>query len=64
MPKGSLNFADVHLWSLLAGLKDDPAHSSPVHVVTLASLWGVFIRFITPIAVMIAFLNTIGWLKL
>jgi len=31
-------------------------------VVTLASLWGIFIRFISPIAVMIAFLNTIGWL--
>jgi len=59
---GSHNFGDVHLWSLLAGLKDDPSHSSKVHVVTLASLWGIFIRFISPIAVMIAFLNTIGWL--
>ena len=62
--QGSLNFADVHLWSLLAGLKDDPSHSSPVHVVTLASLWGIFIRFVSPVAVMIAFLHAIGWLKL
>jgi len=61
---GSQNFADVHLWSLLAGLKDDPSHSSPIHVVTLASLWGIFIRFISPVAVMIAFLHAIGWLKL
>jgi len=61
---GSHNFADVHLWSLLAGLKDDPSHSSDLHVVTLASLWGIFIRFISPFAVLLAFLHTIGWLRL
>ena len=61
---GSRNFADVHLFSLLAGLKDDESHNSAVHVVTLASLWGVFIRFISPVAVLVAFLNTIGWLDL
>ena len=60
--QGSHNFADVHLFSLLAGLKDDPSHNSEVHVVTLASLWGIFIRFISPVAILIAFLNTIGWL--
>jgi NSS family neurotransmitter:Na+ symporter len=60
--EGSHNFADVHLWSLLSGLRDDPSHNSDVHVITLASLWGIFIRFISPVAVMIAFLNTIGWL--
>ena len=62
--QGSHNFADVHLLSLLAGLQDDESHNSDVHVVTLASLWGVFIRFISPVAVLIAFLNTIGWLDL
>jgi NSS family neurotransmitter:Na+ symporter len=41
---GSHNFADVHLFSLLAGLKDDDSHNSHVHVFTLASLWGIFIR--------------------
>lgn len=61
---GSHNFADVHLFSLLAGLKDDHSHNSKVHVVTLASVWGIFIRFISPVAVLIAFLNTIGWLDL
>jgi NSS family neurotransmitter:Na+ symporter len=61
---GSHNFADVHLISLLAGLKDDPSHSSDVHALTLASLWGIFIRFISPVAVLIAFLHTIGWLDL
>ncbi len=60
---GSANFADVHLVSLLAGLKDDPSHNAPVHVVTLASLWGIFIRFISPVAVLVAFLYTIGWIE-
>lgn len=61
---GSANFGDIHLISLLAGLKSDPSHSSGVHVLTLASLWGIFIRFISPVAVLIAFLHTIGWIKL
>lgn len=61
---GSHNFADVHLIALLAGLKDDPSHNSSRHPLTLASLWGIFIRFVSPVAVLIAFLNTIGWLDL
>ncbi|MBN2640826.1 MAG: sodium-dependent transporter [Victivallales bacterium] len=59
---GSHNFADVHLIALLAGLKDDPSHNSDYHVLTLAALWGIFIRFISPVAVMIAFLYNIGWI--
>ncbi len=62
--RGSHNFGDVHLMSLLAGLKDDPSHNAEIHVVTLASVWGLFIRFISPVAVLIAFLNAIGWLNL
>ncbi len=61
---GSHNFADVHLITLLAGLKDDPSHNSPVHVWTLASTWGIFLRFISPVAIFIAFLFTIGAIKL
>ncbi len=59
---GSCNFADVHLISLLAGLKDDPSHNSEYHVLTLAAMWGIFIRFISPVAVAIAFMHQIGWL--
>lgn len=62
--KGADNFGDVHLISLLAGLKDDPSHNSDVHVLTLASLWGIFIRFISPLAILIAFLHTVGWLDI
>ncbi len=61
---GSQNFADVHLWSVMAGLRDDPSHNSDVHVYTIASVWGVFVRFVCPVAVIIAFLYTIGWLDL
>lgn len=62
---GSNNFADVHLIALLAGLKDDPSHSnSEYHVLTLAAVWGIFIRFITPVLVTIAFLYTVGWISI
>ncbi len=60
---GSQNFADVHLWSVLAGLRDDPSHNSDVHVVTLASVWGVFVRFVAPVAIVYAFLYAVGWLQ-
>jgi neurotransmitter:Na+ symporter, NSS family len=60
---GSHNFADVHLIALLAGLKDDPSHNDQrYHVLTLAAVWGIFIRFITPVLVTIAFLHTLGWI--
>ncbi|MFA7231636.1 MAG: sodium-dependent transporter [Victivallaceae bacterium] len=62
---GSSNFADVHLISLLSGLKDDPSHNNEkYHVITLAALWGILIRFIAPAAVMLAFLHTVGWISL
>lgn len=61
---GSKNFADVHLLTLMAGLKDDPSHNASTHPLTLATLWGIFIRFICPVAILITFLHTIGWLNL
>jgi NSS family neurotransmitter:Na+ symporter len=61
---GSENFADVHLVALLAGLKDDPSHNDKKHIWTLASLWGIFIRFVSPVAVLVAFFYTIGWIDL
>ncbi len=61
--KGSQNFADVHFFTLLAGLKDDPSHNERTHAFTLASIWGFFIRFVSPVAVTIAFLYNIGWIQ-
>ncbi len=54
---GSNNFADVHLVALLAGLKDDASHNDEhYHILTLASVWGIFIRFVAPAAITIAFI--------
>jgi len=61
---GAANFGDVHLLSLMAGLKDDPAHNSSIHVLTLASLWGVFVRFVCPVAILITFLHIVGIINL
>jgi NSS family neurotransmitter:Na+ symporter len=61
---GAENFGDVHLLSLMAGLKDDPAHNSSVHPLTLASLWGVFVRFVCPVAILVTFLHIIGLINL
>jgi len=41
-----------------------PNKNAGAHPFTLASLWGIFIRFICPVAILIAFLHTIGWLNL
>jgi len=61
---GSANFGDVHLLSLMAGLKDDPSHNSRTHALTLASLWGVFVRFVCPVAILVTFLHIIGVIDL
>jgi neurotransmitter:Na+ symporter, NSS family len=60
--EGNSWFGNINVFVLMAGLKDDPAHNSENTSFTLASTWGVFIRFLSPIAVTIAFLNTIGWI--
>ncbi|MDO5554775.1 MAG: sodium-dependent transporter [Planctomycetia bacterium] len=62
--KGGQQYIDVNFFSLLAGLKDDPISQSRAHTLTLGTCWGIFIRFITPIAIIIAFLHSIGWLSL
>jgi len=60
--RGSHQTVDVNFFTLLAGLKDDPNSQEKTHTMTLATVWGIFIRFITPICVIIAFLHAIGWL--
>ncbi len=60
--QGAPSFGNVHLVSLLAGLKDLPPSNGGPPPYTLAAFWGIFIRFISPVAIMLAFLHTIGWL--
>ncbi len=61
--QGAGNSADVHLVALAAGLKDDPAHNPADHAWTLASLWGMFIRFFCPVAILVTFLYVIGVIR-
>ncbi len=57
---GAEAYADTSLIRLMAGLNEPGERSigSPL------TLWGIFIRFISPAAVLVAFLHTIGWLNL
>ncbi|MDO5566519.1 MAG: sodium-dependent transporter [Planctomycetia bacterium] len=60
--KGGQQVPDANFFVLLAGLKDDPITQAKPHIFTLAIIWGIFVRFISPVAIIVAFLNSIGWL--
>lgn len=62
--RGGGQVADVNFFALLAGMKDDPVSRDRTHTFTLAMIWGIFIRFISPAGIAVAFLHSIGWLKL
>ncbi len=61
--KGDEKTLDVNFFTLLAGLKDDPLANEHPHTLTLATIWGIFVRFISPVAVVVVFLRSIGWLN-
>jgi len=61
--QGAGNFGDVHLFTLMAGLQEDSAHNAGTHPLTLASLWGVFVRFVCPVAILVTFLHAIGLIQ-
>ncbi len=58
--QGADEFTDIHIGNLLAGLKGFSENNAEKPVMTLAVIWGIFIRFITPIGVTVAFLNAVG----
>lgn len=62
--RGASQYADVNFFALLAGLKDDPVGGDRTHTFTLAMIWGIFIRFLSPAGIAVAFLHSIGWVKL
>lgn len=62
--QGSSTFDHVHLIHLMAGMREPPSAAAGKPVLTLAAFWGIFIRFISPVAILFAFLHTIGWLNL
>ncbi len=59
---GAHNITDVNLGNLLAGLKDDTPPDPARQGLTLGVVWGIFIRFVSPAAITIAFLHAVGWL--
>ncbi|MGE4563724.1 MAG: sodium-dependent transporter [Victivallaceae bacterium] len=62
--KSGGDLLDVNLLVLLSGLKDEPGYDNPHKIFTAASCWGIFIRFISPLAIMVMFLHAIGVLQL
>ncbi len=62
--KGAGNELDTNLFILLAGLRGEEGYGDlRRHILTPASLWGFFVRFITPFGVLLAFMNAVGILK-
>lgn len=61
--KGGEQIPDANFFALLAGLKDDPYSQQRTHTTTIATLFGIFIRFLTPAGIVVAFLHSIGWLQ-
>ena len=62
--RGAGPLPDVNFFALLAGLKDDPIAQAGTHSFTLGMIWGIFVRFIAPIGIVIVFLHSIGWLDI
>ena len=55
---------DTNFFILLSGMRGESGYGdSYKHIFTPASIWGFFIRFITPISVMFVFLNMTGAIK-
>ena len=57
--RGASYHIDTNLFLLAAGLRGDPGYISPRPIFTPASLWGVFVRFITPVLLFLAFLYSV-----
>jgi len=62
--KGAGDGLDTNLFILLAGLRGEEGYGDlRRHILTPASLWGFFVRFIAPLGVLLAFMNAVGILK-
>ena len=62
--KGAGRELDTNFFILLSGMRGESGYGdSYKHIFTPASVWGFFIRFITPVSVMFVFLNMTGAIK-
>ena len=62
--KGMSSQIDTNLFLLLAGLKGEQGYGDVKHIFTPASLWGIFVRWITPVLLFLTFLYSIGVIRL
>lgn len=62
--KSGGDMIDINLIVLLSGLKDEPGYGNPHKIFTAASCWGLFIRFISPLGILVAFLHAIGMISI
>lgn len=63
--QGAGNIWDTSIWLAIAGLRGDehvPGRNQVIFTPTL--LFGIFIRIFAPIAIIICFMNVIGWINL
>lgn len=54
---------DTNLWALFAGLHRDPLYQEPRPRFTFAMMFGLFVRWITPILTALVFLYSVGVLR-
>ena len=63
--QGAGNIWDTSIWLAIAGLRGDEHVPGRNQVIfTPALLFGIFIRIFAPIAIIICFMNVIGWINL
>ncbi len=58
--RGSKGEVDESIWHLLSGVKARPEQPVPAGTITLGILWGLMIRYVAPVAILIAFLKGIN----
>lgn len=59
--KSGGDMIDTNLIVLLSGLRGEPGYgNNPHRIFTAATCWGIFVRFIAPIGILLAFLHSIG----
>ncbi len=62
--RGGDNYWDTNILILLAGLRGDGHLQERRYIYTLGVLFGLLIRIVAPLAIIVCFMNLVGWIKL
>ncbi|MEA4862194.1 MAG: sodium-dependent transporter [Victivallaceae bacterium] len=62
--RGGDNYWDTDLLVLLSGLRGDGHMQERRYTYTLGVLFGLLIRIVAPLAIIVCFMNLVGWIKL